>query len=69
MPLERLFLILVVIGGGIWAFAALIGAVAAGPFGLVPLAGLILAGYILWRLWSERRTNAEDDYYEDRFDK
>ena len=62
-------LILVIAGAALWALMMLIGAVVAGPAGLVVLGVLAFAGYILWRLVSERTKNAEDTYYEDKFDR
>jgi len=36
---------------------------------VVPLVVLGVVGFFLWRLIGERARNAEDDYYENRFDK
>ncbi len=68
MPLERIALWLVVAAALAWVAAALAGALSAGPAGLFVLLPLGLAGYLLWRVIAERRSNAEDDRY-DRIEK
>ena len=73
MPLERLVLKLVVGLAALWLSVILIGVlfgiVSAGPMALVPLLILCIGGYLLGRAYAERRSNTEDDYYENTFDK
>jgi len=69
MPLERIALWIVIALFAAWAIGWLAFSVAAGPVGVVPLVVLGVVGFFLWRLIGERARNAEDDYYENRFDK
>lgn len=64
MPLERVMLWGVVAAAAVWLAAVALGAVAAGPFGVVALAPLAFLVYALWRAIGERRRNAEDDRYD-----
>jgi len=64
MPLERIFLILVIVVAIIYAAMIAFAMIALLPWGLVGLAVLAFAGYVAWRLISEHANDAEDRHYD-----
>ena len=69
MALDKLALIIIVIGVVLWGLVMLSGAVAALPLGLPVLMVLAIGGYFLYRVIRDRLTSTEDDYYEKNVDK
>lgn len=71
MKLDTIALIVVAVGAGLYFLAILAGAIAASTFGFgIPLLILLLVGaYLVVRVIGERRSNAEDDYYENNVEK
>ncbi len=71
MPLERLVLIVVIVIAGLFGtvwLVALLTAAFSMPLGVLALVPAAVAGYVVWRVISERLGNAEDDHY-DRIEK
>ncbi|MEM1377247.1 MAG: hypothetical protein AAGG69_07645 [Pseudomonadota bacterium] len=66
MKLDSIILIIVAIGAGLYFLAMLAGAIVASAYGVgIPMVILLLIGlWILVRVINDRRSNAEDDYYE-----
>ncbi len=68
MPLERLALILVcvVVAAGltIWSAALFIAAVQLPVPGFLVLIPALLVGWIVFRVITDRLSNAEDDHYD-----
>ncbi|MEE9313125.1 MAG: hypothetical protein V3V02_00615 [Rhizobiaceae bacterium] len=69
MSLEKIFLILAVLGFLAYAFVIATAMVALLPWGIIGLAILAFIGYIAWRMVKEHMDDPEDRYYEDKFDK
>ncbi|MEO0545003.1 MAG: hypothetical protein AAFY99_14395 [Pseudomonadota bacterium] len=71
MKLDTIVLIIVAIAAGTYFFALLAGAIAASAFGVgIPFVFILLVGlWIVIRIINERRSNAEDDYYENNVEK
>ncbi|MEL6921014.1 MAG: hypothetical protein AAFO77_08290 [Pseudomonadota bacterium] len=71
MKLDTIVLIVVAIGAGLYFLAMLIGAIVASSVGIgIPLVILLLLGlWIMVRIINDRRSNAEDDYYEKNVEK
>ncbi len=69
MPLDKLVLILVIIGALLWVSVLFMGLVAALPYGLPVLLIVGLVGYIFFRVLRDRLTSSEDDYYEKNVEK
>jgi len=68
MSLERVALVLILVGCAVWLGMMLVGAIAMGPFAFVILVPLAAAGYLIYRVVQDRLTNREDAYY-DQFDQ
>lgn len=54
---------------GCYVAAMLVGIIAAFPFGLIALFGLIGVGVLLVKVVKERLANREDDYYSKNVEK
>ncbi|MGB3555101.1 MAG: hypothetical protein WBA25_10735 [Jannaschia sp.] len=67
MPLDRIVLLIVIVivaaGASIWLGAIVVAATAI-PVGWIALLPVALAGWIGWRVISDRVSNAEDDHYD-----
>jgi hypothetical protein len=64
MPLDKIALILVIVGAGVWCLAVFTGIVATLPWGLPILAVFAVVIYLVYRVVRDRLQNTEDDYYE-----
>ncbi len=53
----------------IWLAAMVVGMVAAFPFGVLGLLGLVAVGLLLIKVLRERLANADDDYYSKHVDQ
>ncbi|MEC9344515.1 MAG: hypothetical protein VYD64_11800 [Pseudomonadota bacterium] len=69
MSIERLGLILAAAGAAVWLGVVATSLVALLPWGLVGFLLIGLAIYMLLRAVSDHRSSAEDQYYENNFDK
>lgn len=69
MSLDRIALILIVIGGVVYAGVILVGMIAFFPFGLIGLVVFGVLAFIFIQVVRQRLANAEDDYYERNVDK
>ena len=69
MPLERLFLYLSIGGFCLYLVVVTTTMVSLWPFGAIGLLVIAFVVYIAWRLVNEHKSNDEDRYYEDKFDK
>lgn len=69
MSLDRIALILIVIGGIVYAGVILVGMIAFFPFGLIGLVVFGVLAFIFIQVVRQRLANAEDDYYERNVDK
>lgn len=54
---------------GLWLTAMVAGMIAAFPFGLLGLVGLLALGLLFIKVLRERLANAEDDHYEKNVDR
>ena len=54
---------------GLWLLAMIFGLIAAFPFGLIGLLGLIAIGLLLFKVLRERVGSEEDDYYSKNVDR
>lgn len=52
-----------------WLVAIFVGMIAAFPFGIIGLIGIIGLGFLLAKVIKDRLSNKEDDYYSDKVDK
>lgn len=64
MKLDTLALVVVGIVVGLWLLGFLAGAIAAGPLGVLMLIPLVVVGYFVGTVISQRLNNKEDDYYD-----
>ncbi len=64
MKLDRPALIIVAGIACLWALAIIAGALTAGQFGFFTLISLLIAGYFIGSVISQRLTIKEDDYYD-----
>ena len=54
---------------GVWLAAMVVGMVAAFPFGVLGLLGLVAVGLLLIKVVRERLANTDDDYYSKHVDQ
>lgn len=52
-----------------WLIAMLVGMIAAFPFGLIGLVGILGIGFLLAKVVKDRLESKEDDYYSKNVDK
>lgn len=69
MSLDRIALILIVVGGVVYAGIILVGMIALFPFGIIGLVVFGVLAFIFIQVVRQRLANAEDDYYERNVDK
>ena len=67
--MEKVAYVLLGIVAVCWLVAMIAGMVAAFPFGIIGLLGLAGVGLLLIKVFKERVTSAEDDYYSKNVDK
>ena len=53
----------------VWLAAMVVGMVAAFPFGVLGLLGLLAVGLLLIKVLRERLANTDDDYYSKHVDQ
>ncbi len=53
----------------VWLAAMVVGMVAAFPFGVLGLLGLLAVGLLLIKVLRERLANTDDDYYSKHVDR
>ena len=53
----------------IWLLGIVAGAIAALPWGILGLAGMLAIGILLVKVLRERLANKEDDYYSSNVDR
>jgi hypothetical protein len=66
---ERIGYACLVVVGIAYIAAMIVGVIAAFPFGILVLVGLLGLGVLLVKVIRERLVNVEDDYYSDNVDK
>ena len=66
MALDKIALIVVCIGAGIWFLTALAitSAASISGLGIPALIFLVAGGWFMWRIIQDRMSNEEDNYYE-----
>ncbi len=64
ISLESLALLVVMVLALAWIIMLLVGIVAGGWFGILPLLALALTGFFVWRLLSDRMCNPDDSRYD-----
>lgn len=53
----------------LWLVAMIVGMIAAFPFGILGLLGLLAVGLLLIKVLRERLANRDDDYYSKNVDE
>ena len=67
--MERVAYVLLGIVAVCWLVGMVVGMVKAFPFGIIGLLALAGVGLLLIKVFKERMTSAEDDYYSKNVDK
>ena len=67
--MENIGYILLGIVVACWLVALIVGMVAAFPFGVIGLVGIIGVGFLFAKVIRDRLKNREDDYYSKNVDK
>ncbi|MBM3879908.1 MAG: hypothetical protein FJ387_09345 [Verrucomicrobia bacterium] len=67
--MENIGYILLAIVALCWLVAVLVGMIAAFPFGLIGLVGILGIGFLLAKVVKDRLANKEDDHYSKTVDQ
>ena len=67
--MEKTGYILISIVAVVWIFAIIFGMIAAFPYGIVGLIGIVGIGLLFVKVLKERIENKDDDYYDKNVNK
>ena len=67
--MEKIGYALLLFVAACWLVGMLIGIIAAFPFGIIALAGIVGVGLLFIKVLKERLSSKEDDYYSKTVDK